>query len=137
MPRRLIRLRSWAQGRAVVAEAAELLDGRAVDRSNWPSRVPSYLPLSWLVHSSRARLAMLADQAAHPATWDGTVAYLAAELLALASDDTALRLVQRRALLPLELEVLARGDDRMPNPRGLARAVTAALDAYRYGPLPW
>ncbi|HEX3540317.1 MAG TPA: hypothetical protein VHT75_07710 [Acidimicrobiales bacterium] len=71
--------------------------------------VPGWVWINTLTHADRETLAVLADDGwrAGNGQWDGAFCFLAAELLAIAPTVDELASVQRRELLPLELEVLA------------------------------
>jgi len=63
--------------------------------------------------------------------WRKARAYLASSLLALASTCGPLEEIQKRVLIPLELELAARPEVEAWEPRGWASAVERAFEAYR------
>jgi hypothetical protein len=65
--------------------------------------------------------------------WTRSRAYLAAEVVAIATNPTSLHNLQETVLRPLELSFASSSDVRQWSPSQLARHVNAALTAYRAG----
>ena len=63
--------------------------------------------------------------------WSRLRAYLAAEVVAIATDPTSLLVLQETVLRPLELSLASTSDVRQWSPSQLARHVNAALTVYR------
>jgi hypothetical protein len=115
---------------SVVKEAEAVLEGtvRTSTCADWQRR-PPWVYVNQLAHADGATLARLArDQTAlHPASWDYACAILASEILELASGR---RLVDiQRALVPLELDLLAVGYTSKLTPGILVRLATQRLAA--------
>ena len=106
----------WGKGRRqmpgareVIKEAERLLEGRTLEGYiARRERVPAWSLIGLLGHGSRLDLMRLASPAAHPdpVGWSGTVARLAADLLGMTWDESSLVRLQRRSLVPLELDML-------------------------------
>jgi hypothetical protein len=97
-----------ARGREVVREAQCLLEGRTLEGYiTRRERVPAWSLVALLGHASRFDLVRLASPTSQdPAGWSGTVARLARDLIGMTWDDRSLVRVQRRSLVPLELNLL-------------------------------
>ena len=103
------RKRENVDTREVVQEAERLLDGRTLERYiARRERVPAWSLIALLGHATRMDLMRLGSPAAgpDPAGWSGTVARLGRELVEATTDDTSLIRLQRRSLVPLELNLL-------------------------------
>jgi hypothetical protein len=120
---------------AIVREAQALLDGtvRTVSYPQW-RRVPPWAYINQLAHADAGTLVRLAKDSATlpPTSWDSACAFLAGELLALASGGRELVEVQR-ALVPLELDLLDKIDPANLTPAMLVRRAFEALAAAGYG----
>lgn len=123
--------REYTAGRDVVREAERLLEGRTLESFiARRERVPAWSLIALLGHGSRVDLMRLASPAANPdpAGWSGTVARLAADLLGLTWDDSSLVRLQRRSLVPLELNMLGGLVPPPCTPAELYEMVTGSLD---------
>jgi hypothetical protein len=113
---------------AVIAAAEEMLTGRLVVGTSWRDR-DAWTCVNTLGHASWETLSSLAAAGprprAHP--WDRVLVFLAAELLATAGAPSRLERVQRRELIPLELELLAGDAPATLTPSRLAELVRARL----------
>lgn len=123
--------RDAASSREVVREAERLLEGRTLETFiARRERVPAWSLIALLGHGSRIDLKRLASPSAapDPAGWSGTVARLAADLLGLTWDDPSLVRLQRRSLVPLELNMLGGLVSPPCTPGELYDMVTGSLD---------
>ena len=120
-----------AAARGVIREAERLLSGRTLDSYiARRARVPAWSLIALLGHASRPDLSRLCRPAPDrdPLGWSATVARLAAELLALTWDELSLVRLQRRALIPLELNLLGGLVSPPCDPGDLWEMVTGALE---------
>jgi hypothetical protein len=95
--------------RDVIREAERVLNGRTLESYiARRDRVPAWSLIALLGHASRVELTRLSTPsgARDPNGWSATVARLAADLVALTWDDPSLTRLQRRSLIPLELNLL-------------------------------
>jgi hypothetical protein len=118
----------------VVREAERLLEGRAVEGFiDRHEPVPAWTLISLLGHADRPSLASLAHPAGWPAPggWSASMGRLAARLLDSARDERALLLLQRRALVPLELGLLGGALEPPRSPLELTDLVEGALERLR------
>jgi hypothetical protein len=133
----------WRRGRdkdkiqieEVIAEAENLLSGRTLEM--YGLRGPRvWSLLASLAHSDRDQLRVLSGTQtfSHPGSFDATLAYLAGELLAMARTGPELVQVQRRVLIPVELQVLADDIPAPTTPAQLVTLVMGALDRYHIHP---
>lgn len=98
-----------ANARGVVREAERLLEGRTLEGYiSRRERVPAWSLIGLLGHGSRADLMRLSSPTpgSDETSWSGTVARLASDLLDRSWDDRSLIRLQRRSLVPLELNML-------------------------------
>ena len=112
-------------------EAQRVLTGRTVDSFiARRDRVPVWSLVALLGHATRAELARLAADAVarDPYGWSATVGRLASELLAVTWDERSLLRLQRRSLVPLELELLGGLAAPPCSPTELYEMVTGALE---------
>lgn len=120
--------------RDLIREAERVLDGRTLETYiSRRERVPAWSLIALLAHASRTELMRLATPAAtpDPAAWSGTVARLAADLIAMTWDESSLIRLQRRSLVPLELDMLG-GDAGPPcSPVELYDIVSGAVERPR------
>lgn len=122
--------RESAVKREVIREAERLLEGRTLESYiARRERVPAWSLIALLGHGTRVDLMRLASPAAtpDPAGWSGTVARLAADLLGMTWDDESLLWVQRRSLVPLELNMLGGLVHPPTSPGELYEMVTGSL----------
>lgn len=120
----------------VVIQAEELLSGgAAAGYRKRGSRVPAWAHINLLAHGSYEDLAQMAARAGHghPSTWDCAVSDLARDLVRLDLNGTALGDLQEAALIPLELELLARHQSEPITPAQLTTLVRGALDQHPIG----
>ena len=125
------RKRENVDAREVVQEAERLLGGRTLERYiARRERVPAWSLIALLGHATRFDLMRLGSPAAgpDPAGWSGTVARLARELVAATADDPALVRLQRRSLVPLELNLLGGLIAPPSTPAELYEMVTGSFD---------
>ena len=123
--------RETRAARQVVREAERLLEGRTLESFiARRERVPAWSLIALLGHGSRVDLMRLACPAASPdpVGWSGTVARLAADLLARTWDDPSLVRLQRRSLVPLELHMLGGLMAPPSTPGELYQMVTGSLE---------
>lgn len=95
--------------RDLIREAERVLDGRTLESFiARRERVPAWSLIALLAHATRPELIRLSHPAVapDPVGWSGTVARLAAELVSTAWDEESLIRIQRRSLIPLELDML-------------------------------
>jgi hypothetical protein len=124
--------RGAGEAGGVVAEAERLLGGRTVDGYiARRQRVPAWSLVGLLAHGTRADLGRLASPAAAPdrGGWSGTVAGLAGDLLRRSRDERSLVALQRRSLIPLELDLLAGALAPPTTPAELRQMVAGTLEA--------
>lgn len=118
-------------GRDVVREAERMLDGRTLESYiARRERVPAWSLIALLGHASRIDLMRLSSPAAAPDPngWSATVARLASDLLALTWDEHSLIRLQRRSLIPLELNLLGGFVAPPCTPGELRDMVTGAVE---------
>lgn len=119
------------QGRRVVAEAERLLAGKSVqDYVQRAGRAPAWTLVAVLGHCSRSELERIAapSTSPDPGGWSGAVAYLAEQMLSRSADERDLLILQRRSLIPLELDLLG-GRLRAPRtPAELYVLISGALE---------
>ncbi len=123
--------RQNAGGRDVVREAERILEGRTLESYiARRERVPAWSLIALLGHANRLDLLRLSSPTAAPDPngWSGTVARLAADLLVLTWDDASLVRLQRRSLVPLELNMLGGMVSPPCTPGELYEMVTGAVD---------
>ncbi len=123
--------REATAAREVVREAERLLEGRTLESFiSRRERVPAWSLIGLLGHGTRIDLVRLASPSAapDPAGWSGTVARLASDLLGLTWDDPSLVRLQRRSLVPLELNVLGGYISPPASPGELYEMVTGSLE---------
>jgi hypothetical protein len=135
-------LRRRHTSKLLVTEAEGLLGGTVVQVYRDQGMVPPlWVRVNALAHSDFPALTELAKRGsrAHPGTWDEVLGSLARDLIRMDLSGTErsgaeLTNVQRRALVPLEIELLAH--DRVPErtPEQLRSVVCEALHNYRIGP---
>jgi hypothetical protein len=117
--------------RAVVAEAERVLAGRTLEGFvARRQRVPAWSLISLLGHATLEDLVRLGapGHGADPFGWSGTVARLARDLLRMAGDEATLLRLQRRALIPLELRLLAGELSPPASPADLFNLVNGYLE---------
>jgi hypothetical protein len=91
-------------------EAQAILSGRAVE---WfeerNTRIPAWAWVNVLAHATPVRLRQLVaiGHYAHPSSWDCTLGASAAELVTAGCTPVGILRLQREALVPLELDLLA------------------------------
>lgn len=115
----------------MVREAERLLDGRTLESFiARRERVPAWSLIALLGHGSRIDLVRLSAPGASPdpAGWSGTVAHLARDLLDRSWDEGSLVRVQRRSLVPLELNMLGGLVTPPTTPAELYELVIGSLD---------
>lgn len=112
----------------LVEECEGFLAGRLVDRLE--GRVPVWAWTNLLAHGSEEDLRAETLQPWSD-EWRIARASLASSLLVLASTYGPLEEVQRRLLIPLELDLAARAEVAGWEPRGWASTVTQAIESYR------
>jgi hypothetical protein len=120
-----------ARARGVVREAQRVLEGRTLDSYiSRRERVPAWSLIALLGHASRFDLARLAAPAAgpDPVGWSATVARLAGDLIGMTWDDRSLVRLQRRSLVPLELNLLGGLVPPPSTPAELYELVTGSLE---------
>ena len=125
------RKRENVDAREVVQEAERLLGGRTLEQYiARRERVPAWSLIGLLAHATRFDLMRLGSPAAgpDPAGWSGTVARLARDLVAATSDDPGLIRLQRRGLIPLELNLLGGLVAPPATPAELYRMVAGSFD---------
>ncbi|MDE3204814.1 MAG: hypothetical protein KGQ66_11400 [Acidobacteriota bacterium] len=123
--------RQYRGARGIVGEAERILQGRTLESYiSRRERVPAWTLIALLGHASRADLMRLAYPASppEPAGWSGTVARLASDLLLLTWDEHSLIRLQRRSLIPLELNLLAGITAPPCTPFELHEMVTGAVE---------
>ncbi len=123
--------RETAGAREVVREAERLLQGRTLESFiSRRERVPAWSLVALLGHGSRSDLTRLASPTANPDPfgWSGTVARLAADLLGMTWDEPSLVRLQRRSLVPLELNMLGGMLSPPCTPGELYEMVQGSLD---------
>ena len=117
----------------VVAEATALLEGRLADSTvaGWPR--PSWVWVNRLAHGSWDELCDL-SQKRHRwvRIWEGATTVLAAEMISYAGTPDGLLALQRGALIPLELDILAGRVDPPVAPLHLVAMVRAEIDRFRF-----
>ena len=121
--------------REVILEAERLLAGEVCDPDHLRGlRPPAWRLISVLAHSSRARLVRISDAALtiHPGSWAATVGSLASELLDATASRPVLVVLQRQALVPMELRLMA---GAMPEPGTPAELRSLVRDALGQHPL--
>ncbi|HVM63592.1 MAG TPA: hypothetical protein VMU14_01935 [Acidimicrobiales bacterium] len=113
---------------AMLAAVEEMLTGRLVLGQSWRER-DAWTCVNALGHADWDTLrAFAAEGPRRPAQpWDTVLAFLAAELLSTAKEPSRLEQVQRRELIPLELELLAGDVPATVSPARLAEVVQARL----------
>ncbi|MCU4182858.1 hypothetical protein K6U06_00665 [Acidiferrimicrobium sp. IK] len=118
----------------VVTEAARLIDGTTYDANFGSGRyVRPWTVVGALAHCDLGRLAQLRTLPPSTPTqsWRATLAYLATELATKASTASDLARLQREVLVPLELELLARGNGWMSCPSELIDLFSGELASYQ------
>lgn len=123
--------RESAAARGVVREAERLLGGRTLESFiGRRQKVPAWTLVALLGHATRSDLLRLASPLAgpDPVGWSGTVARLAADLFAMTVDDASLVRLQRRSLIPLELQMLGRMVAPPATPAELFEMVNDSLE---------
>jgi hypothetical protein len=114
---------------AIVAEATAIVEGRASDVApdNWSP--PPWAWINRLAHSSWDDINLMAESRWRAMrVWEGATTLLAYEMRTYAGSPDALLRLQRRALIPLELDVL-NGQVRAPDtPLELVRLVRQEMD---------
>lgn len=114
----------------IVQEAERLLQGRTLEAYiARHERVPAWSLIGLLAHASRSELTRLASPATRPDPdgWSGTVARLAGELLGVTFDEASLVYLQRRSLVPLELDMLGSLTAPPASPADLYEMVTVSV----------
>lgn len=125
------RKRASDQDRAVVREAERMLEGRTLESFiARRERVPAWSLVALLGHGSRRDLLRLASPLAtpDPAGWSGTIARLARDLLGMTEDEADLQRLQRRSLVPLELNLLGGLMSPPASPADLFSMVNGCLE---------
>jgi len=120
----------------VVADAVATVTGRHLT-GRWPTDpAPGWTWLNTLAHAETAHLSALADDlaAAQRSGWDGAMMFLANEVVSMAADSEELIALQRRVLIPLELDVLGGAVPAPASPAALVALVRARLDGARRRP---
>jgi hypothetical protein len=92
------------QTNELLREATAILESRA--RGNTRPR-PGLVRISQLAHANWRDLEQLAKIRAFDASWEGATSYLASAIRAQTGSPSALLALQRNALRPLELRMLA------------------------------
>ena len=113
----------------LVEECEAFLSGRLVDQM--AERIPVWTWTNLLAHGSEEDLRAAASIEPSGDEWRKARASLAANLLATASTYGPLDEVQRRVLIPLELELASRPEVPSWESRGWASTVERALETYR------
>ena len=119
------------QCREVVLEAQRLLTGGVCEPDQLRKmQPPAWALISVLAHSSRRRLLRISDAGLteHPGSWAATLGSLARDLLTATSGRHELIEVQRQALVPMELQLLAGAMPAPATPSRLRGLVFGALD---------
>jgi hypothetical protein len=119
--------------REIVVEAERLLTGQVCDMDDLglcPN--PGWRAVSILTHSDHAELQRMSDERVtrRPGSWAVGLGDLAAELLRVTSGSSTLIGLQRRVLLPLEVQLLG---DEIPvptTPEELRALVLGALEEH-------
>ncbi len=116
----------------VLSEARAIVEGTVVNR--WVCGCPQP-PDGWLnklAHADWAEICALSKKRYRPIrVWEGATSFLAAEMRAFADTPEALLGLQRGALIPLELEVLAGRAEKPESPLDLIEMVTTETDKFR------
>ena len=123
----------------LVYEAATFLSGRMSECIADQGRaVPDWVWLNALAHGDRDRISGLsvredAGSLSRDDSWVRALGFLAAEVIAASGPSpVGLEELQRSVLVPLELDLLAQGDERLPlGPVQLVRLVLDALEEHR------
>jgi hypothetical protein len=119
---------------ALVADAEQMLTGRLPVPGRVQNEGAGWTCVAVLGHASWERLHALAGAGAGPdGSWEGALTFLAAELLTCAGTPDQLVEVQRAALVPLELDVLAGVVPNPVTPAKLVAVVRLRLDGARRG----
>ena len=132
----------WGRGRnhhdpdvdAVLAEAEALLTGRLAATDAADDRATSsWAWVNCLAHASVDDLVGLAEprRPAHPAGWAGAVSYLAHEVLTAGRTAEGVVAIQRAALVPLELDLLAGVTPTPATPGQLVTMVRALVERHQ------
>lgn len=120
----------------VVAQAEEILcGGAAAGYRKHGSRVPAWAHVNLLAHGSYDDLLRAAARGrqVHPSTWEFAVGGLAQDLVRLDLNGAELHDLQEAALIPLELELLARRQPEPATPAALTMLVHGAVDEHPMG----
>ena len=91
-------------------EAQAILSGRAIEWfEEQHTRVPAWAWVNQLAHATPVRLRQLVTigHYAHPSSWDCALGASAAEVVTAGASPAGILRLQREALLPLELDLLA------------------------------
>jgi len=116
----------------VLAEATAVIEGTVVDSAvcGWPPP-----PAAWvnkLAHADWDEICALSNTRHRPGrVWEGATSFLAAEMRTFADTPAALLDLQRCALIPLELEILAHRVEPPESPADLIEMVTAEMHRYQ------
>jgi hypothetical protein len=130
----LRRSRDKWQAREVVVDAERLLTGWVCDMDDLDGCPnPGWSLMSILTQGNHAGILRLSDSRVtrHPRSWAATLGDLAAELLRVASGPSTLLRLQRRVLVPLELQLL---NDEIPVPTSPAQATAVVVGALEEHP---
>ncbi|MHB8440225.1 MAG: hypothetical protein ACYDD4_13860 [Acidimicrobiales bacterium] len=111
-------------------ECTALLEGRAMDLSTEGALPPAWAWINVFAHGSSDQISALVSGQRGRAS-----AFLAQEILGVARHDEDLRYLQRRALVPIELELMRPSSRRAV---GVAEVVQVAVDAIHHAvEQPW
>jgi hypothetical protein len=112
-----------------VGGARHLLEGRASHPYVRGEPVASWIPIKGVAHSGIPELKDLVGigRYAERGSWIFTLGLLAEEILAAAPDNPSLLHLQRRSLIPLELEVMAGPAGGTISPEHLIAMVREAI----------
>jgi len=116
----------------VVAEATALVEGTVADsvQFGWPP--PPWAWINKLAHADWADICDLSIKRHRLVrVWEGAISFLAADMRALAGTPEGLVELQRGALIPLELRVLAGRVQPPESPLELVAMVRAEMDRFR------
>jgi hypothetical protein len=120
---------------SVVLASVRMLEGNAAELFRESGQgVPAWAYLNALAHSQADQLTTLttAPLFLRPGGWDAVVAYLATELLTIAHGrPDQISVIQRAALVPLELGLLA---GEVPEPEIPGQLAELVIDALHRGP---
>jgi hypothetical protein len=114
-----------------LSEATAMLDGRLRTPGRESLDTPPWVWINELAHASWNDLVRLANRRGRGTAWEGAMSYLARELHTQAGTADGLLGLQRHALIPLELELLAGQTPPPATPLELTAIVHAEIDRLR------